>query len=141
MFPPVVSAARAGELLRFVMVGFFGFCVDAMLLELFVRIGFVPAIARIFSIALALQVSYALHGIFTYRNHRGFNRKSWLRFMASNLIGAAINYGIFLAVLAADLAHEPRASRMIALVTATAITLSFNYWANRRFAFAHKELP
>ena len=134
-----MDVARAHEILRFLIVGVTGFAVDAGLLELFVSLGLAAAVARIFSIALALQVSYLLHGNFTYRSHAGMSRKGWIKFMLSNLVGAVLNYVIFLTVLSLDVAHDPRASRWIALFVAVFLTMGFNYWANRRFAF--REVP
>ncbi|MFZ4542109.1 MAG: GtrA family protein [Rickettsiales bacterium] len=127
------------EFLRFCIVGSIAFLVDVGLLETLVTIGFLAYVARIASIAVALQVSYALHGLFTYQNHKGFSRTSWATFMASNLIGASVNYVAFILVLHAALGNCPENSRLIALVAGTAIALGFNYWANRRYAFGRKE--
>lgn len=130
--------ARMQELLRFIIVGGIAFVVDAGLLELLVSTGLATFVARIFSIAAALQVSYVLHGGFTYREHAGYSKAGWLKFMASNLIGNCLNYAMFVAALSLTITKDARDARLIALVAATLVAMCFNYWANRRFAFRHE---
>ncbi len=134
----VVRSARLAEIARFVLVGGFAFVVDASLLEFFIHLTLDPWLARILSIGIALQVSYLLHARFTYRGHAGISRKSWRTFLTSNLLGSAINYGTFLTLLTLNLGNNAQTSRLIALLTATAIAMMFNYWANRRFAFTRE---
>lgn len=126
------------EFLRFCIVGGLAFIVDACMLELGVALGLPALIARILSIALALQCSFLLHHAFTYRVEGGYRMKQWRAFMASNLIGAAINYAIFAGVLRASLSADMQTSRLIALAAGTSIALFFNHWANRRYVFADK---
>lgn len=121
------------------MVGALAFMVDAGTLELLVALGLPALTARILSIAVALQLSYLLHGAFTYRAHGGYSVKRWRLFMLSNLLGAAINYVLFAGVLSAVLIADAQSSRLIALTAGTSVALFFNHWANRRFAFARKE--
>ena len=131
-------SARLHEFLRFALVGFVGFVVDAGLLELAVFLGLPAQSARVISILLALQVTYTLHGRFTFRRHGGYSRRAWLQFMLANLIGALLNYGTFLLLLIDD----TRPTRLVALLGGTGVGLCFNYWANRKFAFrAPKESP
>lgn len=113
--------------------------VDAGALELLIALEMPALAARVFSIAVALQCSYLLHGAFTYRAHHGYSMQNWRLFMTSNLLGAAINYAVFAGVLGAAIGPDAESSRLIALVAGTSIALFFNHWANRRFAFARKE--
>ncbi len=127
------------EFMRFCAVGGVAFMVDAGVLELLIALEMPALAARVFSIAVALQCSYLLHGAFTYRTHHGYSIQSWRLFMTSNLLGAAINYAVFAGVLGAALGPDAESSRWIALVAGTGVALFFNHWANRRFAFARKE--
>lgn len=120
---------------RFCVVGGIGFFTDAGLLELGVAAGLKPAVARAFSVAIALQVTYALHRSFTFRAERAGPRR-WLRFLAANLLGAAVNYGVFLLVLGQLAALDAQAARLIALVAGTGVALVVNYTMNRLFVFA-----
>ncbi|MDX2095847.1 MAG: GtrA family protein [Alphaproteobacteria bacterium] len=134
-----MSPLRHREFLRFCMVGFLAFLVDSSLLELLVYTGLTAPVARGLSIAVALQCSYFLHGAFTFRAHGGYSIKSWMKFMLGNLMGAALNYGVFLLVLMAQVGADARIARLAALLAGTAVALLFNYWASRRFVFARRE--
>lgn len=127
------------EFLRFCVVGFTAFCVDTALLELLVRLGLSGFVARCISLGVALQVSYFLHGLYTYRNHQGYSVRRWLQFLGSNLVGALINYLVFVGVLFVAPFGEGFLTRLCAMVTGTAVSLGFNYWANKRFVFLAKE--
>ncbi len=127
------------EFLRFCIVGGIAFVVDATWLELFVHLGLAIAIARIVSLTIALHVSYFLHGIFTYRGHRGYTRATWTQFLLSNIVGALVNYGIFLGVVALTPFADDRLNRLTGMVVGTILSMGFNYWANKRFAFARAE--
>ena len=131
-----MRSARFYEFIRFCVVGGIAFCVDAAVLELLILLGASAAIARMGSIAVALHVSYLLHGRFTYRIAQGYTLKRWRAFLVSNTAGAAINYGLFMLLNYLALGATAEASRLVALLIATAVTMLFNYWANRRFAFA-----
>lgn len=130
---------RLHEFLRFCLVGGVGFVVDAGLLEFLVSLGLSAWAARILSIALALQVTYLMHGAFTFRDHGGYSRARWLAFLSCNALGAAINYLLFLAVLMLAPFGEPFLDRQSALITGTAVALFCNYWMNRRFVFRKED--
>lgn len=127
------------QFLRFCIVGGIAFVTDYAFLELFAHLGIAVPIARICSLAIALHVSYFLHGIFTYRGHRGYTRATWIQFLSSNIFGALINYGLFLAIVALVPFDDDRLTRLTGMIIGTAISMGFNYWANKRFAFASKE--
>lgn len=131
-----MPSARIHEFIRYCLVGLVGVGVDAGMLELLVGAGIAPLPARVVSMLVALLTTYLLHGRFTYRMERLASARRWLKFMASNLLGAAINYGIFALVLLTLPLADARATRLVALAAGTGIALGFNFWANRRFAFA-----
>lgn len=122
------------QFLRFCLVGALGFAVDAGMLELLIYGELSAPIARLFSITVALQVTYFLHSAFTFRHRGGFTPRTWLRFIAANLIGAAVNYIVFLGLLVA--LPDTQSARLFALASGTAVALLFNYIANRRFVFS-----
>ncbi|MFM9889450.1 MAG: GtrA family protein [Rickettsiales bacterium] len=132
---------RVTEFLRFCIVGLMGYFVDAGTLELLVHAGLESWLARVFSIPTALQCTYALHGLFTYRGHGDFSRRKWAGFMLYNLLGAAINYTIFLIVLRMLPFTSELAQRQGALFCGMAVALWFNYWATRHFVFRRADRP
>lgn len=124
-----------GRFMKFCVVGGIGFLVDAMLLELGVRAGLITPVARLFSVMVAMQVTYALHRAFTFREADVRGVRPWAKFLLSNALGAAVNYGVFLGVLAVLVLDSALLERQAALVAGTAVALGFNYWANKRFVF------
>lgn len=127
---------RFAEFFRFCLVGGTAFVVDTSLFELFVAAGCPVKLARLPSIAIAMQVSYLLNSHFTFRHHAGVSMASWLRFIASNSVAALLNYSVFFLLLHFVLDADNLLARQTALVSGTAVGLVFNYWANRRFTFA-----
>jgi putative flippase GtrA len=131
--------APTPQFLRFCIVGGMAFALDYALLEMMVATGISAPLARVFSIAIALQASYFLHGAFTFRDHQGYSLARWSVFISSNLIGAGVNYAVFLAVMHAHFVSSQPLLRGVALIAGTAVALFFNYWANRRFVFTRKD--
>ena len=132
---------RLPEFFRFCLVGFAGFCTDYGALEALVHLGLPTLIARVFSMAIALHVTYLLNGLFTFHGHGGFTRRSWGQYLITNLTGALINYLTFLLVLTQVDLSIGSLSRLVAILCGTATSLGFNYWANRRFAFRKEPTP
>ncbi len=117
------------------MVGGLGFVADAGVLEGLVAMGVAPALARVLSIGCALQVTYLLHGRFTFRAQGSFTLRRWVHFMLCNALGACVNYGVFVGVMAAALLGDGATNRYLALVISTAVALGVNYFMNRRWVF------
>lgn len=156
----MTSPSRMKEFLRFCLVGGIGFIVDSVVTNV---LFFILAkenmdmvlVARIIGIFVALQVTYALHRVFTFRTQTPHSSRNWLKFMQFNLIGAAVNYVVFIIVgafLTRWIAPYISASESFymplfdaqtllfgvvesAVIAGTIAGLLFNYWANRRFVF------
>lgn len=121
------------------MVGGIGFITDATLLELGVAAGLAPEVARAFSVLVALQVTYLLHRSFTFRAEQGGGVRRWLVFLAANLVGSAVNYGVFMLGLALMALADARIERMLALSISTVVSLGVNYTMNRVFVFRRRD--
>ncbi len=126
------------EFVRFCIVGGFLFVIDATLVEIIVHQGISPFVARLISLSIGMQIAYVAHGIFTFRNHIGFNKRSWLSFQSTNIMGACINYGVFTIVLSLMGEEHGMISRVSAIVVGTGVALFFNYGMNRYFVFKRK---
>ena len=127
------------EFFRFCIVGGGLFVCDALMLELLVHLGFSAFTARLISLGIALQLAYIAHGFFTFKGHAGFNRRSWLGFLAANALGACINYLVFTCTLALMEGADNSGTRIFAIAIGTIIALFFNYWMNRRYVFKRKD--
>jgi putative flippase GtrA len=132
-------SARIREFLRYCIVGGLGFLVDAGCMELGILAGLAAPEARILSILTALQCTFLLHSMFTFKTHNARTRSGWSKFMLSNLTGAMLNYLIFLVLLFVLPIPDALLLRQCALAGGVSVALFFNYWANRRFVFREKD--
>lgn len=124
------------QFLRFCIVGSIAFAVDATVLELVIALDIAGVtVARGLSMAAAMQVAYILNRRFTFRHHKNSSLYIWARFVISNLAGAIINYGVFLAILNWLVTNGSSIDRITAIIAGTGVALFFNYWANQRFVF------
>lgn len=127
------------QFLRFCIVGFTTYLVDSAVMETLVHQGLHAMEARAISITIAMQCGYLLHGIFTFRGHGKRHREAWIRYMTSNLIGAALNYAVFVIAFHLTPFTEPLLARQSALICAVGVAMWFNFWANGRFVFGKKD--
>lgn len=122
---------------RFLIVGGFGFAVDAGILVLMTSgFGLPPLAARLVSIIVAITATWALHRSFTFHSHDPDRLGEWTRFASINGLGAAFNYGLY----AGALAILPGLTPLAALVVASAGALAVNFLGSALFAFraAHR---
>jgi putative flippase GtrA len=90
------TAAEAGLAAKFAAVGLIGFCIDAALLRGGLALHLSPAIARLVSLALAMQVTFTINRLHVFRcaGNEGVVRQ-WCAYMATNGFGNFCNYWIF----------------------------------------------
>ena len=129
--------AHLSILPRFLVVGGFGFAVDAGILLLMTSgFGLAPLPARLVSISLAITATWALHRGYTFRSHDPHRLGEWARFASINGLGAAFNYSLY----AGALTVMPGLAPLAALVIASAGALAVNFLGSTLFAFraAHR---
>lgn len=124
---------RLPRFLRFCLSGGVAFIVDNGLMECGVYAGLMPAVARLFSVTVALQVNYALQRSLTFHDTGQRGGRVWVRFLMSNALGVGVNYSIFL--LGLSLLGDGFIERQLSVVAGTAVALVFNYLANIHFVF------
>lgn len=128
------ASAELSLFLKFGLVGAAGFLVDALVLQAGLALGRPAELARLASIAAAMQATFLLNDAFVFRRHRRRSwPRRWLGFMAANTLGALCSYAVFVAVLAARLGwlSEP----LPALAVASAVSWAVNYAGSRILAF------
>ena len=114
----------ASRFSRFALVGASGFVIDALVLLAGLAAGLDPFTARLIAVLAAMS--------FTFGASPGHPLREWLRYMAANGAGAALNYGIYSLLL---LLFAPTLTPLVALCIASVLAMLVNYWSNGRFVF------
>ena len=124
-----------GQFLRFGVVGTIGFVVDAATLTAMMALGLGPYWGRIVSYLAAATTTFALNRAWTFRDRRGAGpvTAQWGRFLAVNLVGFAVNYGVY----AASLALSPMAARspVLGVAAGSLAGMLLNFALSRRLVF------
>jgi putative flippase GtrA len=124
----------------FVMAGGTGFCVDALVLSALVNaMAWSPYLARVVSFSIAMTATWYLNRALTFSDRSARRAGAeYLRYAAVQIVGAAVNYGTFAAIV---LLFEI-ASRLpiLALVPASLLAMFVTYLGMHRFAFPRQSL-
>lgn len=120
---------------RFAFVGGIGFLVDAGLMSaLLYGLGVDVVYARLLSFACALTTTWLLNREFTFRHAKSPDRlREWLRYAAVAMTAGAVNLAVFFTLARA--ASPPLSLPLVALVIATLVALSVNYFGSRAWVF------
>jgi putative flippase GtrA len=101
--PEILDARRAlkRQVPAFLVIGTFGFCLDAAITILLVKgVGVSPLLARPPAFAIVTLINFALNRLFTF----GAGEASWLRALARYVLvclgGLVVNYAIYAGCLA-----------------------------------------
>lgn len=126
-----------GEGRRFLLFGLIGaaaFVVDAAVLAAELALGVPRVLARIVSLFVGMNFTFALNRAFTFAAFRGQSLgRQYVMYLAANSLGALVNYGVFLLLTAPGAWLE---AMPIAGVAAGSIAgLGFNFTASRLTAF------
>jgi putative flippase GtrA len=127
-----------GQLLRFAAVGCVGFAVDVAVLQLLLTAGAGLLWGRAGSFLTAASTTWALNRRYTFSDRAATagpiaTGHQWLRFLAANGLGGAINFGVYSAlVLGSGLCREQPA---LAVAAGSVGGLAVNYSASRHWVF------
>lgn len=119
----------------FALAGFTGFVVDAGLTEALAGFGVSPYVGRVFAVAVAIAVTYAINRNLTWKERRAPVPGRRTRYVAVSLISIAANYLIFAAALAAI----PGLSPAIAVAAGTGVGMVMNFAGYSRLVFTGSE--
>ncbi|MDD7910236.1 MULTISPECIES: GtrA family protein [Pseudovibrio] len=126
----VMRFCQQNQFIRFCLVGATGLVVDAAVLAVLLAFGLGPFAGRLLSIWAAMTNNWALNRAFTFKSDAA-KLPEYLRFIAVNLLGAIINYGVYSAILLSF----PESSPFAALIIATGVAVIFNFMGSKLFAF------
>ena len=90
------------QLLRFAIVGTAGFGLDTALLYLGMwLLGLGPYSARLISFLVAASATWVCNRVFTFGDaDQSDPWRQWRRYLATNAVGGAVNYGTYAAIVA-----------------------------------------
>lgn len=130
----VLSGQVLTYFLRFCLVGGVGFLVDAGVLQLAVSVFFMDRyLARVMSFLIAATIAWLLHRVFTFRDRSPRRARQLLAFIGINVFGAALNYGIYAALISGGgLFWEYPA---LAVAVGSGVALILNFTLGRKFIF------
>lgn len=114
---------------RFVGVGLAGFGIDTGATVFLVGLGWSPWAARLVAITAAMVFTWLANGRFTFARRDRVSDSTFLPYVLVALGTAALNYGVFLAVL------QPLGSVPLAVVLATVISMIASFVGYRSFVF------
>jgi putative flippase GtrA len=125
-----------GEAWRFGAIGGVGFLVDASVLTWLVSVnGWGLYESRALSFGLAVTATWYLNRRFTFASRAGTDRRrEYGRYFAVQTLGALINLGVYVAIVAAVPAVA--AYPVVPLAVGSGAAMVFNFLAARRFAFS-----
>lgn len=122
------------QLIRFALVGVFGFLVDAGSLQAYLAI--MPGhffSGRAISYLAAASTTWALNARFTFGQPTRSRFRQWRHFVLFNLSGGAVNYGVYAALIATEpfVGSHPALGVAIGSVSG----LGVNFAVSRKFVF------
>ena len=123
------------QFLRFGVVGTVGFLVDSAVLLSMMALGLGPYGGRVVSYLAAASTTFALNRAWTFRD-AGRDRPvatQWGRFILLNLVGFAVNYGTYAALIATSplVAEYP----VLGVAAGSVAGMFINFGLSRRFVF------
>lgn len=115
----------------FALAGFSGFAVDAGLTEALAGLGVSPYLGRVFAVAVAIAVTYAINRNLTWKERRAPVPGRRARYLAVSLVSIAANYLVF----AAALAILPGLRPVLAVAAGTGVGMVMNFVGYSRLVF------
>jgi putative flippase GtrA len=121
--------------LAFAVSGATAFTVDAVVLALLTYVaGIHPIAARPVAISLAMVAGWLMHRTYTFAVPAPPSLLEFLRYAGVAWSAAAVNYGVFVAVVLAFPDVEP----LVALVVSSSVAMVFSYLGMRFAAFRQR---
>jgi putative flippase GtrA len=120
---------------KFTAIGIVAFSIDVIVFQATLSLlGMSPYAARVVSFIVATSAAWWLNRSFTFHDaDNGRPDLQWARFFAANLVGGAVNYAVFVIVIAAfAIAHT---HPVLALAAGSVSGVFFNFTAYRRYVF------
>jgi putative flippase GtrA len=121
---------------RFGLIGTAGFVVDSTALALAMRLlGLDHYSGRLVSWLVAATFTWAMNRRFTFAD-AGPRLRQWLRFLAANAVGGAVNYAVYAALVA--FTTTVKATPTLGVAAGAIAGLFFNFAASKWVVFRRR---
>lgn len=129
---------RGSRFLRFAIVGAAGFFVNEAALFVALRLLYLgPYVGGVFAFLVAVTFTWLGNRVLTFREQAakdgGGMAAEWLKFVAANGLGFAVNYAIYATLV--TFARAPLNSPYVALGCGTLAGLALNFTLSKRLVF------
>ena len=123
------------EITRFGISGVAGFIVDAGIVVLFTReLGLGPIVAQVIGFTVAVTVTWLINRHWTFAEHASEKwLHEWIRYVAANSVGAAINNGIY-AILVLTVVFFSK-TPVLAVAAGSIAGMGFNFVSSKLMVF------
>lgn len=128
----MMGGKRLRKLACFVVAGASGFAADAGLLHLLITYSEIgPYLARLFSMAIAMMVTWQINRNFTFEGSGRTAVDEGVRYTFIGILGALLNYAVYATLIFSIPLMQPVA----AVVAASLAAMIFSYFGYSRFVF------
>jgi putative flippase GtrA len=122
------------EFLGFGVVGAIGFAVDASTLAMMLVAGAGVLWGRAVSYVAAASCTWALNRRWTFHDRSSRRARQWVRFLAVNSFGGAVNYGVY-TLLVLHLDGSSMILPVIAVAVGSICGLAINFFLSKHVVF------
>ena len=120
--------------LRFALVGSLGFAVDGGVMILLMKNGFDVVPSRLMSFLTAVTATWWFNRTWTFPQPKRFDgRQEYVLYLLTQIVGAAVNLGVFFLVL--GVFPAARQHPLLPLAVGAVPALAFNFGASRYLVF------
>jgi GT2 family glycosyltransferase/putative flippase GtrA len=125
---------EARMFLLFGLVGAVAFVVDALVLMFCLQLGLSRVIGRVISLFVSMNFTFVVNRAFVFTRFRAAPvSQQWALYLASNTLGALVNYAVYLALTAPGALFAGR--NVLAIACGSVAGMAFNFTASRLTAF------
>jgi len=117
------------HIIRFLIVGFLAFLLDASILTVLVKIGVAPGLSRLPSVFAAIVFTWAMNRRFTFATKTAPTWAEFGKYVLAMGLGIAVNFGVYWLVL--WLSESARAMPVVAAAIATMTAMTLNFFSAR----------
>ena len=126
--------SQAQQFFRFLSVGAMGFVVDGVLLTALMQSGWKILPARLVSFISAVTLTWLLNRLWTFRLNKNVEvRREYASYIATQIIGALINFSIFFALI--EFHPSLKDIPLIPLAFGAVVSLVSNYIISKIYVF------